>query len=246
MSTENNNQEKLIALLQLAYSGELAAAHAYRGHWRSVRNADEKMAIRNIEDDEWRHRKLVGEMLKGLGSDQASGASFAPLSLAERWACFVILPAGWRRCTGPESSRAAISESTKRLLVMRVTAVELILSIACWKWLKWNGSTNSISVPGQRTLHWEPTSLWPQPPAKETIRLSFEERHIGKYWRGVDGSTGTCIHGCLILAVVNRTQVFGVRRQSEAATALWMSDKLCFTFFSARSQRPRHLCGECF
>jgi rubrerythrin len=68
MATENNSKEKLIALLQLAYSGELAAAHAYRGHWRSVRNPDEKTSIKNIEDDEWRHRRLVGEMLTGLGS----------------------------------------------------------------------------------------------------------------------------------------------------------------------------------
>src|SRR5258708_17734149 len=60
------SRTKLIALLQMAYSGELAAAHAYRGHWKSVRSAAEKTAIRNIENDEWRHRKLVGEMLVNL------------------------------------------------------------------------------------------------------------------------------------------------------------------------------------
>ena len=68
MVTENHSQQRLIPLLQLAYSGELAAAHAYRGHWRSVRNPDEKTSIRNIEDDELPHRRLVGEMLKGLGA----------------------------------------------------------------------------------------------------------------------------------------------------------------------------------
>src|SRR5438552_15753362 len=66
MTTENDSREQLIALLQLAYSGELAAAHAYRGHWHSVRQADERESIRKIEEDEWRHRKLVGEMLAGL------------------------------------------------------------------------------------------------------------------------------------------------------------------------------------
>src|SRR6266704_2936464 len=68
MTTENDSREQLIVLLQLAYSGELAAAHAYRGHWHSVRQADERESIRKIEDDEWRHRKLVGEMLAGLGA----------------------------------------------------------------------------------------------------------------------------------------------------------------------------------
>src|SRR6266704_4861883 len=68
MASENDSREKLIALLQLAYSGELAAAHAYRGHWHSVRQSDERESIRKIEDDEWRHRNLVGEMLAGLGA----------------------------------------------------------------------------------------------------------------------------------------------------------------------------------
>src|SRR5882672_9659914 len=62
------SRTKLIALLQLAYSGELAAAYAYRGHWQSVRNPDEQRAIRNIENDEWRHRELLGELLTSLES----------------------------------------------------------------------------------------------------------------------------------------------------------------------------------
>jgi demethoxyubiquinone hydroxylase (CLK1/Coq7/Cat5 family) len=64
----NDSRRKLIALLQLAYSGELAAAYAYRGHWNSVADANERDSIRSIEEDEWRHRKLVGEMLDGLAA----------------------------------------------------------------------------------------------------------------------------------------------------------------------------------
>src|SRR6185503_14675461 len=66
---------KLIALLQLAYSGELAAAYAYRGHWKSVSNLEQKTAIQKIENDEWRHREQVGEMLRSLesGADRARG-----------------------------------------------------------------------------------------------------------------------------------------------------------------------------
>ena len=58
----------LIALLQLAYSGELAAAYAYQGHAASVRDPGERARILSIEEDEWHHRKLVGEMLAGLGA----------------------------------------------------------------------------------------------------------------------------------------------------------------------------------
>ena len=56
----------LIHLLQGAYSGELAAGFAYRGHWKSVRNEHERAAIQKIEREEWIHRERVCEMLKSL------------------------------------------------------------------------------------------------------------------------------------------------------------------------------------
>jgi hypothetical protein len=59
---------KLIRQLRGAYSGELAAGYAYRGHWHSVRDAVERERIRVIEDEEWHHRKLVGELLAQLGA----------------------------------------------------------------------------------------------------------------------------------------------------------------------------------
>ena len=59
---------KLINILQLAYSGELAAGYAYRGHWHSVADANERTRIEIIENEEWHHRDLVGEILKSLGA----------------------------------------------------------------------------------------------------------------------------------------------------------------------------------
>ena len=61
-------RESLIAVLQLAYSGERAAGYAYRGHWRSLRDAKERDRVRQIENEEWHHRRQVGEMLERLGS----------------------------------------------------------------------------------------------------------------------------------------------------------------------------------
>jgi Ubiquinone biosynthesis protein COQ7 len=46
----------------------LAAAYAYRGHWKSVSHPEEREQIRKIEDDEWIHRKKVGGILIELGS----------------------------------------------------------------------------------------------------------------------------------------------------------------------------------
>jgi len=60
-------RDELAAILVAAYSGEQAAALAYRGHWRSCVEPVERVAIHRIEDDEWRHRRIVGRMLERLG-----------------------------------------------------------------------------------------------------------------------------------------------------------------------------------
>ncbi|HKS25893.1 MAG TPA: demethoxyubiquinone hydroxylase family protein [Thermoanaerobaculia bacterium] len=61
-------REQLIRQLRGAYSGELAAGYAYRGHWHSVRDAAQRERIRIIEAEEWHHRELVGAMLRDLGA----------------------------------------------------------------------------------------------------------------------------------------------------------------------------------
>ena len=55
---------KLVKLLQLAYSAEKAAAFAYIGHAGSVKNPDEKVAIKQIEMDEWGHRETVLSIMR--------------------------------------------------------------------------------------------------------------------------------------------------------------------------------------
>jgi rubrerythrin len=61
-------QSALIHILQNAYSGELAAAFAYHGHWRSLRPGRERDHIKQIEAEEWEHRERVGEWLAKLGT----------------------------------------------------------------------------------------------------------------------------------------------------------------------------------
>lgn len=61
-------RSQLLRLLQLAYSGEKAAALAYQSHARSVRNPDERAMIAKIENDEWVHRRKVGALLDRVGA----------------------------------------------------------------------------------------------------------------------------------------------------------------------------------
>ena len=52
-------RQNLIRILQNAYSGELAAGFAYRGHWKSLKDSPEKTHIKKIEAEEWHHRERV-------------------------------------------------------------------------------------------------------------------------------------------------------------------------------------------
>jgi len=61
-------RDNLIRILQNAHAGEVAAAYAYRGHWKSLRDSPEKTRIREIEAEEWEHRKRVGHWLEKLGA----------------------------------------------------------------------------------------------------------------------------------------------------------------------------------
>ncbi|MFM7024385.1 MAG: hypothetical protein ACKOXB_15540 [Flavobacteriales bacterium] len=54
---------KLVKLLQQAYSAERAASFAYIGHAGSVKDKIHKAAIKQIEMDEWNHRREVLEIM---------------------------------------------------------------------------------------------------------------------------------------------------------------------------------------
>jgi demethoxyubiquinone hydroxylase (CLK1/Coq7/Cat5 family) len=63
--------QRLIHLLRAAHAGERAAAFAYQGHARSLRDPAGRDAIARIEREEWEHRHRLGEMLAELGQRPA-------------------------------------------------------------------------------------------------------------------------------------------------------------------------------
>lgn len=64
----NDARRNLIRILQNAHAGELAAAYAYRGHWKSLKESAEKEHIKKIEAEEWAHRANVRKWLAHLGA----------------------------------------------------------------------------------------------------------------------------------------------------------------------------------
>lgn len=63
-----NSRDSLIRKLQDAYSGELAAAYAYRGHAMASKDPTEKIEILKIKQDEWEHRQCIGTMLTAMNA----------------------------------------------------------------------------------------------------------------------------------------------------------------------------------
>ncbi len=174
----NNSSDKLIALLQLAYSGELAAAYAYRGHWQSVSDQDQRDAIRGIEEDEWRHRKLVGEMLARLGAEPSRRREVRA-AIIGRTLGLLCHVTGWllpMYGAGKLESRNVKEYETAARYARDCGCVNLIDCLLEMAEVEWDHElyfrSRVLSHGLGRRL-----SLWPQPPPKETIRLSYESEN---------------------------------------------------------------------
>jgi demethoxyubiquinone hydroxylase (CLK1/Coq7/Cat5 family) len=61
-------RRRLVRILQDAHAGELAAAYAYRGHARSLRDGVQQAEVSRIEAAEWHHRAEVARLLVELGA----------------------------------------------------------------------------------------------------------------------------------------------------------------------------------
>ena len=167
------NRGALIALLQLAFSGELAAAHAYRGHARSVADPEERKAIESIEREEWHHRELVGRMLAELGA-RASRARELRAALVGRVLGLLCHVSGWLApmygAGRLESRNIREYEAAARLARASGHAewVDCLLTMAEVEWEHEHYFRARVLSHGWAGR----LPMWPVPPPKETIRAS--------------------------------------------------------------------------
>jgi rubrerythrin len=179
MAAENDYRRNLISILQLAYSGELAAAYAYRGHWHSVSDLAEREAIRKIEEDEWRHRELVGEMLNSLSADPRKfrelRATFIGRTLGAL--CHVT---GWllpMYGAGKLESRNVKEYETAARLARDCGRDDLIDCLLEMAEVEWDHELYFRSCVRKHALGGR-LPLWPQPLPKEAIRLSYQMEKV--------------------------------------------------------------------
>ena len=166
---------RLVEILQLAYSGELAAAYAYRGHWHSLSDPQERARVKTIEDEEWHHRKLVGEMLDNLaaGPDQHRELRANVVGRVLGFLCHV---SGWLAPmygAGKLESKNIVEYETAARYARDCGRTEFVDCLLTMAEVEWEHERFFRSCVLRHALS-KRFRIWPAPPAKESIRLSFE------------------------------------------------------------------------
>lgn len=173
--TQAGARQVLVDLLRRAYSGELAAALAYRGHARSVRDPDERRQLRAIEAEERAHRLRVGAMLRDLGEEPSAlrehlflvmGHVIAALCHVTGWLA-PMLGAGWLERGNiheyERAARAAWNSGNPQLVedLLEMAAVEHD-----------HEGYFRLRVRTHWLGRWLP--LWSHPPPRASILASFD------------------------------------------------------------------------
>jgi rubrerythrin len=171
---QQEHQNKLIDLLRVAYSAELAAAFAYRGHWHSVSDATERERILQIENEEWHHRELVGQMLKKLET-KPNRAREVRAYIVGRVLGVLCHFTGWfapMYGAGRLESRNILEYETAARFARdsgNGEFVDCLLTMAEVEWEHENYFRSRVVSHRLGKL----LSIWPKPPAREMIRKSF-------------------------------------------------------------------------
>jgi len=166
---------KLIRVLQNAYSGELAAGFAYRGHWHSCSDPDERKRIHEIENEEWHHRQLVGDMLRDLGGRprKLREAVFYTIGRVLGASCHI---SGWfapMYGAGKLERRNIVEYEVAAELARDCGREDLIECLLMMAEVEWEHElyfrTQVMKRP--RLTRW--IKVWDPAPPKETIRAKF-------------------------------------------------------------------------
>lgn len=173
------NRAALIAILQLAFSGELAAAYAYRGHARSVADAEEQRQIEQIEREEWHHRELIGRMLSALGAQPSRARERRAAAIGRTLGALCHVTGRLAPMYGAgrlESRNVREYESGARLAraAGRAEWVDCLLTMAEVEW------EHERYFRGRVLAHrlGRCLPLWPAPPPKENIRAAAAFQRI--------------------------------------------------------------------
>jgi hypothetical protein len=166
---------QLVFLLQLAYSGELAATRAYLGHRHALRDREERAQLTKIIRDELRHRRCLLDLLRELGAEPLPVRE-RKMELVGRFIAVFCQVGGWflpmYGAGRLESQNIREYEVAARLAVVAGLPdfVEPLLEMAEVEW------DHERFFRGKASRHplWHVIPAWPPPPPREAIRAAFE------------------------------------------------------------------------
>ncbi len=167
-------REKLIRTLKNAYSGELGAINAYKGHQKSVSDPAEIKMIHRIEVEEIVHRERVGEILSLLGEapsvhqEKTMGWVGKTLGILCSWSGWFAPMYG----AGLLESRNIREYEEAAEYALAAGHVEFLDDLLLMAEVEWEHEQFFREKCRTHFLYsWFPK--WPAPPAKETIREPF-------------------------------------------------------------------------
>ena len=174
-TVQQSDKSRLVAILQLAYSGELAAAYAYRGHWHSLGDPSERARVKVIEEEELHHRTLVGEMLQSLDAEPDRRRELRA-TVVGKVLGFLCHLSGWLAPmygAGRLESKNIVEYETAARYARdcgRTEFVDCLLTMAEVEW-EHEAFFRSCVV-----RHWlgKRLTIWPVPPPKETIQQDYK------------------------------------------------------------------------
>jgi rubrerythrin len=166
---------QLTFLLQLAYSGELAATRAYLGHHASLRDPTERAELAQVIRDEVRHRHCVQGQLAELGAGpipsrerkmERVGLAISTFCRVGGW-FFPMYGAGRL-----ESQNVREYEAAARLALVAELDhfVEPLLAMAEVEW----DHERYFRTKAASHVPWRLVPRWPALPPRAAIRASFE------------------------------------------------------------------------
>ena len=166
--------DELIKILRLAYSGELAAAYAYRGHWRSVKDDATRTRIREIEEEEWHHRRLVGRMLERVGAKPDRAREFRAVVIGRTLGAMCHVT-GWllpMYGAGKLESRNVNEYETAARHASRSGRAEFVDCLLGMAEVEWEHEKYFRALVKSHKLGAR-IPIWPEPSPKEAIRATY-------------------------------------------------------------------------
>jgi hypothetical protein len=169
-------RRELVRALQLAYSGEWGAIHAYLGHRASLPFGEDREAIRWILVDEIRHRRVVLTMLEGLGGRPDPRCERRMRRVGRAIAAFCSV-GGWffpmYGAARLEADNVVEYEVAARLALLAGEdgLVDALLHLAE---VEWDHEADLRSRAVRHRL-WRLVPTWTPPPPRPSIRARFAE-----------------------------------------------------------------------